>query len=330
MLLRPRNWMEACCQKLKLNIDDTEPMKYFICDSWDCVRKERGNLLSTFKNKKCHCGKPMDREISLEERTSENGFVKETASFIICDDLRVMPNSLGTSVDLFHELGAKNMEAIEERTVEIGNKELLDLLKCSFLSKTPLTDFILNKKQFLYVYTKHQCQFEIGEVSSNVIRQMVLKVLIRKSDRKILFVEGQEDFADFIFGFLTLPLGGVLHMLGGFSSYSCLDKLYKSVTELCPYRYLMSPSLKHMLVNPQCAPQFGIYNQILQIGDLPVFYCKSYEKDMKQISVLVNSTKSLRLYGELYKTMDIVDPKSSDGKSNSGGCDRTSNVHGDG
>ncbi|XP_028215195.1 uncharacterized protein LOC114397329 [Glycine soja] len=184
--------------------------------NWDCVRKERGNLLSTFKNKKCHCGKPMDREISLEERTSENGFVKETASFIICDDLRVMPNSLGTSVDLFHELGAKNMEAIEERTVEIGNKELLDLLKCSFLSKTPLTDFILNKKQFLYVYTKHQCQFEIGEVSSNVIRQMVLKVLIRKSDRKILFVEGQEDFADFIFGFLTLPLGGVLHMLGVF------------------------------------------------------------------------------------------------------------------
>lgn len=114
--------MEAYCQQLKLNIDDTEPMKYFICDSWGCVRKERGNLLSTFKNKKCHCGKPMDREISLEERTSEDGFVKETASFIICDDLRVMPNSLGTSVDLFHELGAKNMEAIEERTVEIGNK----------------------------------------------------------------------------------------------------------------------------------------------------------------------------------------------------------------
>lgn len=52
-----------------------------------------------------------------------------------------------------------------------------------------------------------------------MIRQMVLKVLIRKSDRKILFVEGQEDFADFIFSFLTLPLGGVLHMLGGFSSY---------------------------------------------------------------------------------------------------------------
>ncbi|KAG4925174.1 hypothetical protein JHK87_050714 [Glycine soja] len=210
---------------------------------------------------------PMDREISLEERTSEDGFVKETASFIICDDLRVMPNSLGTSVGLFHELGAKNMEAIEERTVEIGNKEVLDLLKCSFLSKSPLTDFILNKKQFLYVYTKHQSQFEIGEVSSDVIRQMVLKVLIRKSDRKILFVEGQEDFADFIFSFLTLPLGGVLHMLGGFSSYSCLDKLYKSVTELCPYRYLMSPSLKHMLVIPQCAPQLGIYNQILQIGE---------------------------------------------------------------
>lgn len=133
--------MEACCQKLKLNIDDTEPMKYFICDSWDCVRKERGNLLSTFKNKKCHCGKPMDREISLEERTSENGFVKETASFIICDDLRVMPNSLGTSVDLFPELGAKNMEAIEERTVEIGNKEVCFFILYIYFG---LDNFFLN------------------------------------------------------------------------------------------------------------------------------------------------------------------------------------------
>ncbi|KAG4925175.1 hypothetical protein JHK87_050715 [Glycine soja] len=40
---------------------------------------------------------------------------------------------------------------------------------------------------------------------------------------------------------------------------------------------------------------------------------------MKKNRILVNSTKSLRYFGELYKTMDIVDPKSSDGKSNSGG-----------
>lgn len=124
MLLRPRNWMEACCQKLKLNIDDKEPMKYFICDSWDCVSKENGNLLSTFENKICRCGKPMNREISLKEWISENGFVKETASFIISDDLRVMPHALGTIVDLLEQLGAKNMEAIEEITVEIGNKEI--------------------------------------------------------------------------------------------------------------------------------------------------------------------------------------------------------------
>jgi hypothetical protein len=53
----------------------------------------------------------------------ENGFVKETATFIICDDLYVMPNVIGTSVHLLQSLGVRNIQAIEERTLLITRNE---------------------------------------------------------------------------------------------------------------------------------------------------------------------------------------------------------------
>jgi len=62
MLMKPKNSMEAYCHKLKLNIDDTEPLKYFTCDNWDCRKKESGCLYSIFRNKKCYCGKIMDSQ----------------------------------------------------------------------------------------------------------------------------------------------------------------------------------------------------------------------------------------------------------------------------
>ncbi|MCI01799.1 tyrosine/dopa decarboxylase, partial [Trifolium medium] len=122
MLLKPRNSMVAYCRKMKLNIDNTEPMKHFVCGKWECVRKESGSLLSLFKNQKCSCGKVLNRELSLppECLSFESGFVKETASFVISDDLYVMPNVFGTFV--------------------------VDILKLSLVSKTPLTDFIFKKK----------------------------------------------------------------------------------------------------------------------------------------------------------------------------------------
>nr|KYP32458.1 hypothetical protein KK1_046865 [Cajanus cajan] len=190
--------------------------------------------------------------------------------------------------------------------------QVLDLLKFSLLSKTPLTDLI-TKKQFLYFNKKDQSQFEIGEVALNESRKMVVKVLVRKSYSKILFAEAKEDFTDFLLSFLTLPLGGVLHILKGFTSLSCLDKLYKSVAELCSERYLRSQGLKKQLVNPPCTPQFNLNDQI------PVYYCNSYEKDKRQNRALVTFPKPILQNGEMNAPLDVVNPKSSDGKSSSCG-----------
>ncbi|ESW12421.1 hypothetical protein PHAVU_008G110900 [Phaseolus vulgaris] len=90
---------------------------------------------------------------------------------------------------------------------------------------------------------------------------MVVKIQIRKSNGKILFAEAEEEFVDFLFSFLTFPLGGVLHMLEGFSS-----------------------ELKEKLASPLCAPQFNLSNQILPIG-VESFPC-SYSYDGRSFNIV--------------------------------------------
>jgi hypothetical protein len=55
--------------------------------------------------------------------TTEDGFVKETMTFIISDDLFVMPNLLGTSINLLNKLGVNDINTFEKQTVIIGKKE---------------------------------------------------------------------------------------------------------------------------------------------------------------------------------------------------------------
>jgi len=159
-----------------------------------------------------------------------------------------------------------------------------------------MTDLILRNKQHLGNFSPiSQNLFEIGNIASVEGRKMVVKIQIRKSNGKILFAEAEEEFVDFLLSFLTFPLGGVLHMLEGFSSVSCIDSLYKSMNELSSERYLISQELKDRLANPLCASHFNLSNQILPIG--------------------VESFPSIYSYcGTSY---NIVDPKSSTGESSS-------------
>ncbi|GAU34173.1 hypothetical protein TSUD_162730 [Trifolium subterraneum] len=82
-----------------------------------------------FKDQKCSCGKVMDKVLSPppECETIKDGFVKETMSFIICDDLSMMPNDFGAVVHLLRKLEVTNIGAIEEQTVDIGKKEAFSL-----------------------------------------------------------------------------------------------------------------------------------------------------------------------------------------------------------
>jgi hypothetical protein len=186
-----------------------------------------------------------------------------------------------------------------------------------------LTDFILKKNQSVdNLNLRNNVEFQIGDLPSDKDRQMSVKVMLRKSNEQILFVEAEADFIDFVFSLLTFPLGGVLHMLQGFSSLSSIDNLYKSLSDLSPDIYLVSEGLKDELCKPQCAAQFELKNQILPIGAafLPINYYHTYY-DCTSKRWATDLTKE-KLYSrnnniseERFVPFKLVDPKSSTAKS---------------
>ncbi|WJX82017.1 hypothetical protein P8452_64831 [Trifolium repens] len=275
MLLMPRNSLEGRYQNLKLNIDDI-PRQVFLCENMLC--RSSGSI---FKNQKCQCGKLLKTESHM---TYYNGFVKKSATFIIHDDLTVMPNDLGTSLCLLQKQGISNIADIEKKTILIGKKEVADLLKLSLLSKTPLTDFVLKKKPILICNSNpnFQPKTNIGNglpsSDSDEGKQMVVKVLRRTSTRKILFATAEEDFANFLFSFLTFPFGTVLQMLEGFSSICCMDNLYRSIKELSPERCFKSPEIKNQLAMPYIFPKFELRSKIF-----PTETCTINYKDTNQL-----------------------------------------------
>ncbi|PNX95407.1 hypothetical protein L195_g018598 [Trifolium pratense] len=91
--------------------------------------------------------------------------------------------------------------------------------------------------------------------------KMNIKVVQSKSQNKIITIEDNGDFVDFIFSFLTMPLGSIVKLLGAnsFAGSGCVGNLYKSVENLDP---------TSVLLNPGIGPQLGCPNQPLNIPHL--------------------------------------------------------------
>lgn len=136
MLITPRNASEVQCEKLKLNVDHSEIAgKLFTCSSYSCY--ETKTFYSLFMNASCRCGSPMrsPRSVNMKgEDTSSGGeggdgvFLKSgAASFMITDDLQIMPASTASLTALFEKLGVSDKNEIEAKTVEVGTKEVMSL-----------------------------------------------------------------------------------------------------------------------------------------------------------------------------------------------------------
>jgi hypothetical protein len=133
MLLQPANSSEFYCRTLKLNIDDTEPTKYFLCTNFPtCESYGSGSLGISINKYNCdRCGNPMNRSVLFKH--FENGFVKSGATFIITDELSVMPNSMDiTNFSLLQTFGLKSASSVKEMTVTVNKeKVLLYFMFCS-------------------------------------------------------------------------------------------------------------------------------------------------------------------------------------------------------
>ncbi|CAK8574927.1 unnamed protein product [Lathyrus sativus] len=255
MLLYPRNNSESYCQKLKLNVDDSEPTKYFICST--CV--ETGRLSTFVGARRCCCGNLMDKEIKLHREfgNSDCVFVKKECLYLIFDDLKVMQSFPGNTLHQLQQLGYKNMNKLTHMSATFGLNEILELLRKALTSKSPLSDVFLRNGNFSY-----KCTFSSRTLISNLptTRIMDLKVTISKSKKKIVYAEAERDFVNFLFSFLTAPIGSIVVQLNGICFIGCMNNLHKSVTELDCSCFVMALPIR----NPKVAPQFGYLKQPLK------------------------------------------------------------------
>ncbi|EYU34026.1 hypothetical protein ABFS82_13G015400 [Erythranthe guttata] len=276
MLLDPRSSLEAECRKLKLDIHETQSTKYFLCENSKC---SYSTAASVYRDTvKCSCGKTMKREVDLKEfqSDSKNGvFTINAASFLISDNLRMMPNVAVSIMQTLTNLGITDSVGAELMNVTFRFDEVMDLLKGSLLSQTPLTDIVFKKGKIESATKKYETETVLDpiekEADSNS-KKMILKLMVQESTNKLLFAQAEEDFVDFLFSLLTIPLGGVLDcVLGSVNTITTglksIENLYKSVATLIDDKYLVNPDAKTKLMKPKlihgCMPK----NQILPLNE---------------------------------------------------------------
>ncbi|CAL4983510.1 unnamed protein product [Urochloa decumbens] len=77
----------------------------------------------------------------------KKGFVQgRTVTYTVTDDLVITPMSSLSSIALLNACAVRDLGSLQERTVQIGYKEGLEILKASQQSKTVLTDVFLSGK----------------------------------------------------------------------------------------------------------------------------------------------------------------------------------------
>ncbi|XP_042010510.1 uncharacterized protein LOC121759074 [Salvia splendens] len=146
ILINPISSFDADCRRLKLNISDSEP-----CD--------------------------IDPNSGV--------FTIDTTTFIITDDLHIVPKLVQTR----NILNIKETEGAESLNVAFGVSEIMDLFTASIFSEKPLSNVILRKKEEVkHVEVEYEC--DISQAKNNekepdvIVEEMELRVIVQKSIKK--------------------------------------------------------------------------------------------------------------------------------------------------
>lgn len=170
-----------------------------------------------------------------------------------------------------------------------------------------------------------QPQPQTGKETTTDSTRMTLKIMVQKSDNKVLFAQAEENFVEFLFSLLDVPLGSVMSLLGGNTSAGSIENLYKSVSVLDIGRYIKSQELKEMLLNPQlpllhfcknqifplCEAQYYLYG-VMQTSGLNAAHL-TLQKQKTQVTMNAKITQELIRGPAMYMVTDdlLVTPLSS-------------------
>ncbi|KAL8474308.1 hypothetical protein ACS0TY_030950 [Phlomoides rotata] len=162
-------------------------------------------------------------------------FTRNSASFIVCDDLRMLPNVSGSILQTLTKLG---VDVMEMSGAVSGN-----------------VTFGLKEKQTKFATIKSEAGISLHqfEKAANFFdsKKMILKVMSQKSSKKLLFAEAEEDFVEFLFSLLIIPLGIVEWLLGSNTCLNNIDNLYRSIADLIDEKYLKGADAKDSLMKPK-------------------------------------------------------------------------------
>ncbi|KAG5557901.1 hypothetical protein RHGRI_007969 [Rhododendron griersonianum] len=290
MLLQLTRLPEVQCKNLKAMIEkNLEPNKcFYFCANSDCRTGVKG-ILSDLPNVRCHCGQVMNQLATLVETDSykgNGGFVKRGAERFL----------------------------------------ILQLLQLSLVSKTPLTDWVQLKQGTIFP-TELEAK-DMGELlgtkpANSESKKMDLKLFFSQCGHEVLYAESGEDFVDFLFSFLTFPLGSILKLLGGKSSLGCADNLYSSVENFSTDNYFPSEEIERMLLSPKLAPFSACESQLLHIEESvnPQYMVDScWEPNAEWfVRPVVADSCCNSFEGKFSGPLSLVNPKSSAGETTGGG-----------
>ncbi|KAK6144333.1 hypothetical protein DH2020_021153 [Rehmannia glutinosa] len=137
---------------LALNDAPTTAKKFY-----RCTCNQYGSYISDDPRTICpHCKGKMTTNVSyvappaVEQGSIEGGFVKGMVTYMVMDDLGVMPLSTISSITLLNKFNVKDLNALEEKVVKFGKNEAVKLLNASLQSKQVLTDVFLKVKDEPY------------------------------------------------------------------------------------------------------------------------------------------------------------------------------------
>ena len=104
-----------------------------------------------------------------------------------------------------------------------------------------------------------QCRISTEHIYGFI--NMTVNVLVQKSTKKILLAQTAEDFVEFLFGFLAMPLGRIISFLGeSFSSDGTVENLHNSLPNLDVGRYFKFDELRQILLYPEV--DYGSYHSL--------------------------------------------------------------------
>ncbi|KAL7086718.1 hypothetical protein ACP275_13G017800 [Erythranthe tilingii] len=297
MLLNPRSSFDRVCSRLKHNVNDTrQPTEYFMCENWPCPdSRDLLNISMDYDIGRCKCGESLKKKIRLEEYAGkahddcdgDGVFTVINASFVVSDDLRVVPNVEGSVMETLKNLGITEMDGAEFDKTTFGLNEFMDLLKGSFSPRPPLTEVLIGERWMGLNREPRTLFHEMENETTSNFKKMILKVMVEKSTNKLLFAQSNGDFVDFLCSMLTIPLGGVERLLGGKTCLEYIDNLYRSLENINGDKYLKNPDTKSRLTNSKLPHGYMSPDGIIPSSDeIPpqLFYHYDVETGKKWLS----------------------------------------------